>query len=127
MNNTTLPVANGHNITLQQAIEMTKRYRQQIATANNSTLAASPAFAFSETFNRAPFDALLAKPSVAGIRVYYGMDESLKVHAIFVGVNERNEDLITSSAQSSVTEDIIIIETGQRCPDICPPASQLNQ
>jgi hypothetical protein len=79
----------------------------------------------SETFNRNAFDSLLAKEGCAGLRIYYGMDENLKVHAVIVAVNEDNEDILPG--ENTLTENgEDIVEEGQRCPVICPPSSPLN-
>lgn len=121
----TLPGPNAHFITLNNAVEMTGRYRSDkeaiLATAyQNQNILPN-----SETFNRNAFDTLLATEGCAGIRIYYGMDENLKLHAILVAVNEDNEDLLPQQNSLTVT-DPPIVEEGQRCPDLCPPPSELN-
>ncbi len=120
-----LPPANVHFISLNKAIDMTTRYRADkeaiLATAwqNQNILPDS------ETFNRTAFDTLLAKEGCAGLRIYYGMDEDLKLHAIIVAANEENEDILPVLTTVALTgEDIV--EEGQRCPDLCPPPSPLN-
>ncbi|RZK13250.1 MAG: hypothetical protein EOO46_00125 [Flavobacterium sp.] len=80
----------------------------------------------SETFNRAAVDALLAQTGCAGLRIYYGMDETLKVHAILVAVDELNADILPSTQTSLTAVEDVIMEISQRCPDVCPPASPLN-
>ena len=120
-----LPPANAHFISLNQAIDMTTLYRSDkeaiLATAyqNQNILPDS------ETFNRNAFDTLLAKEGCAGLRIYYGMDENLKVHALIVAVNEDNEDILPALASATVIDEDIV-EEGQRCPDLCPPPSPLN-
>ena len=120
-----LPPANAHFISLNQAIDMTTLYRSDkeaiLATAyqNQNILPDS------ETFNRNAFDTLLAKEGCAGLRIYYGMDENLKVHALIVAVYEDNEDILPALASATVIDEDIV-EEGQRCPDLCPPPSPLN-
>ena len=120
-----LPPANAHFISLNQAIDMTTLYKSDkeaiLATAyqNQNILPDS------ETFNRNAFDTLLAKEGCAGLRIYYGMDENLKVHALIVAVNEDNEDILPALASPTVIDEDIV-EEGQRCPDLCPPPSPLN-
>lgn len=80
----------------------------------------------SETFNRYAFDTLLAIDGCAGLRIYYGMDENLKVHAIIVPVDSENEDILPDSESLMLVEPNIV-EEGQRCPDLCPPPSPLNE
>ena len=74
-----------------------------------------------ETFDREAFDALLSQPDCMSIRIYYGMDEKLKVHAIAVGVNSKNEDILPSAEAKA-----IIVENGKRCPTDCPASSSIN-
>ena len=78
-----------------------------------------------ETYDKACFESLLAKADCAGLRIYYGMDENLKIHAIIVAVNENNEDMLPSTLLAA-TDEGDIIESGIRCPELCPPESALN-
>jgi|SRR5665647_195951 len=126
--NTPLP-QNSHFISLEQAIAMTTIYR-----ANRESILA-PAYQgqdilpLSETFNRQAFDQLLGTPGCAGLRIYYGMDENLKLHAVIVAVNALNEDLLPPSGnvpRVSGNGDEVIVEEGQRCPPICPDSSPLT-
>lgn len=121
----TLPTNGSHFITLQQAIDMTSRYRTNRETILATSYQNQNILALSETFNKADIETLLAKTGCAGLRCYYGMDESLKVHAIIVAVNSDGEDMLPSG-QNALTTTGDIVEEGQRCPDICPAASPLN-
>lgn len=121
----TLP-ENDHLISLQKAVEMTTRYRREKETILASQYQEQNILPNSETFNRAGIEKLLAETNCAGIRIYYGMDETLKSHAILVGVNKANEDILPLSSNSLSGTDEPILEEGQRCPDICPPKSPLN-
>lgn len=120
-----LPSANAHFISMDTAIDMTTMYRADkeaiLATAwQNQNILPN-----SETFNRNAFDTLLAIEGCEALRIYYGMDENSKVHAIVVAVNEDNEDILpTQNLYSQQSENIV--EEGQRCPDLCPPSSPLN-
>ena len=108
-----------HQISLVQAIAMTQKYRLGNETILEPVMRNMQILPFSETFNREDFDKLLSQADCEGIRLYYGMDEELKVHIIAVGVNSRNEDLIADQVA-------VLIENGIRCPTVCPPASALN-
>ena len=112
----TIPVPGSHFIPLQQAAEMTTLFRQQ----NESILAPEyrkqNILPHSETFNRDAFEKLLAETGCAGIRIYYGMDEKLKVHAILVGVNDSNEDILTPQSNQPQSTAPVIAEERQRCP-----------
>jgi hypothetical protein len=119
-------------ISLQQAIEMTTLYRLEKENILAVPFKNQNILCKSETFARDVFDSVLAQPGCTGLRVYYGMDPTFKVHAIVVGVNNNNEDILPSALSSksrtlSLTGgDEGIIETGNRCPDDCPPESDLN-
>ncbi|MBI3720216.1 MAG: hypothetical protein HY252_16685 [Sphingobacteriales bacterium] len=121
----TLPSNGSHFISLQQAIDMTSLYRSNRETILTTNYQNQNILALSETFNKADIETLLAKTGSAGLRCYYGMDESLKVHAIIVAVNSDGEDMLPSG-QNALTATGDIVEEGQRCPDICPSASPLN-
>ncbi|MEO6406717.1 MAG: hypothetical protein ABIY51_01910 [Ferruginibacter sp.] len=122
----TIPTSS-HFISLSKAVEMTTAYRADKETILATTYQNQDILANSETFNRAALDTLLAIEGCAGIRLYNGMDENLKVHAILVGVNENNEDILPTSSLIENEEDEYIAEDGQRCPPLCPPASDLNE
>jgi len=121
---TTLPEANSHFISLDDAIGMTAAYRNARETILDTSFRSQNILPYSETFNRNAFDALLAIDACAGIRIYYGMDDNSRVHAVIVGVNEDNEDILPLSS-TIITN--YIVEEGQRCPDLCVPASGLNE
>lgn len=118
-----LPSANAHFISLNDAVAMASVYRADKETILATSFQAQNILPDSETFNRNAFDALLAISGCEGIRIYYGMDSDSKIHAIAVAVNEDNEDILPSSP-TLVTN--YVVEEGQRCPDLCPPASALN-
>ncbi|RYE17735.1 MAG: hypothetical protein EOP51_23350 [Sphingobacteriales bacterium] len=105
---------------------MTTRFRQHREQILDAGMQGRDILPLSETFNRQAIDALLAVPGCAGLRIYPGMDEDKKVHAIMVPVNEANEDMLPVSAASAAGADDPIVEMGQRCPFYCPPASKLN-
>jgi hypothetical protein len=115
-----------HFISLDQAIGMTTLYREEKENILIPELREQNILAICETFDRAAFDALLAQDGCEGIRIYYGMEEGLKVRAIFVGVNEENEDMLPSGEGLESTEGNNIVEAGQVCPVLCPPPSPLN-
>jgi hypothetical protein len=55
------------------------------------------------------------------------MSDDLLIHAIAVGVNSNNEDILPAPGASVASEtDAVIIEESIRCPDKCPPESPLN-
>lgn len=72
----------------------------------------------SETFNRAELDELLAQPGCAGIRIYYGKSDDGLLHAVLIGVDKNDNDLLENGQ---------ILEDSRRCPPVCAtPPSALN-
>ena len=109
---------NNHEISLQQAIDLTTRYR-----------ANQPANApICETFEIAAINHLAAVTGCAYLRIYYGMKEDMNIYAVLVAVNADNEDILPSQTGSSPQDDgdPVILEDGFRCPPDCPPKSPLN-
>ncbi len=112
-----------HFISVEQALKMTAALRKSSELILNPVHKGLNIIPTSETFTREAFDALLSQPDCTSIRIYYGMDEKLKLHAIAVGVNSKNEDILPLSGRG---ETAIIVENGQRCPTNCPPPSSIN-
>lgn len=116
-----------HFITLQEAIEMTTLYRQEHENILKPAYQNQNVLARSEAFDRAAFETLLAKNGCAGLRIYYGMDAQLKVHAIIVPIDVNGNDILPlQNLTSGEEEGDDIAERGLRCPDICPTDSPLN-
>ena len=116
-----------HRISLQQAIDMTTMYRARKGQVLNPAF--SKVLGISETFNRDIFDALLAQPGAAGIRIYYGMDNTMAIHSILVAVDSNNNDILpsttTTTTTTTTTDGGIIGEQSQTCPPFCT-TSPLN-
>lgn len=108
---------------------MTALYRQERPNIVYEPTGATGLIPLSETFAREAFDAVLGESDCVGLRIYYGMKDDLSIHAIVVGVNSDNEDILpsaTASVSSLVGGNPTIIEDGNVCPPICPPPSPLN-
>lgn len=116
-----------HFISLQQASEMTKRYRTHRSQITLPEHQGDDLLAFSETFERSAIDALLIQPGCTGIRIYYGMDQDLKIHAILVASDEQNADILAAGNSAVLAEESVIVEMANRCPPLCPEPSELNQ
>jgi hypothetical protein len=113
-----------HAISLDDAAAMTALYRANRETILATGYRGNNVLAICETYSRDAFDAVLSQTGCAKVRIYYGMDENYRVHAIVVGVNGDDEDMLPSQSTQPVDE---LIEAGNRCPDLCPPASALNE
>lgn len=109
----------GHEITPEKAAEMTARYRKQMPQMMQAGY--SNALPQAETFDKAIFEKLAAQPGCTGIRAYLGLDDENLVRIIFVGVNDKNEDMLPESGGGAV------YEYGQRCPPLCGVTSMLSQ
>lgn len=103
-----------HQITLEQAIQMTTSYRS----------AKPDGMPNAETFTKESVLTLLQQPDCVSFRIYYGRKEDNTIHAILVGVNTVGEDIL--SIMNEEETEGIILEEGQRCPPICGAISLLN-
>jgi hypothetical protein len=115
-----------HFISLQEAIAMTTLYRQERENILESNYQNQNILPIAESFGRSAFDSVLAQSGCAGLRIYYGMAEDLKVHAIIVGMDTSGNDLLPESNQLSEEDEELIIERGNRCPELCDSSSPLN-
>ena len=112
-----------HEISVEKAAEMTRKYREN--RPDN--------FAICESFESDVILDLLSEPGCRYLRIYYGMDENNEVHAILVGANEKNEDILppdSANTDAVTTEGGEggggVLDDGYRCPTYCPPPSKLN-
>ena|SRR5215208_4295243 len=121
-------MANQHFISLEAGKRLIKKYKDHKEKVDKSV--GKKLLPTCESFDRAAFDTILAKPGCTGIRIYLGMDEADLVRLVIVGVNEKDEDILPSTISQGKGGDETtgeeIIENGIRCPEICPPASDLN-
>ena len=127
-----------HFIPLEAAAAMTRRYRDMRNKILKEEFKGQHINAICETFDRKAFDVILAQRGCVGLRMYFGMNESNMIHTIVVGVNEKNEDMITpipfsaNATLAAMSSETLtdptdpILEQAQRCPPDCPPDSPLN-
>lgn len=113
-----------HFIPLDTAKKMTLLYRIEKENILIPEQRGKDILPICETFEVAPFLSVLSQPGCVRIRIYYSMDPDKKIHAIVVGVNDKDEDMLPVSVIETI--DSNIIEEGIRCPTMCPPASPLN-
>ena len=105
-------------IPLSQAVEMTTRFRTNKDNVVALSFSGQDILANSDTFDVQSIKELLNKPNCTAVRLYYGMDETLKIKPILVAVNGSDEDIIEGD-QTAIDDTI-------RCPPICPLSSPLN-
>lgn len=115
-----------HQISLEQAIELTTRYRNEKEQILKPEYAGKNILALSETYDKSAFEQLTGQPGCVKIRAYFGMDENKNIKLLFVGANDKNEDMLPLNAQAIAGGGASIQDIGQRCPPICPPSSPLN-
>ncbi len=116
-----------HFIALETAVEMTTRYRAQMTNILATGVRDQNILPICETFNREAFDKVLKNDNCVGVRLYYSMDENLRIHMIVLGVDEENKDILPADVDNiEMVTNRLIIEKGLRCPMDCPPASPLN-
>ena len=108
-----------HFIPLQEAIDITKKFRDERENILDPTYQNKDILMLSETFDRNDLDTLLSQSDCVAFRIYLSMDNNLLVKTIMVGVNSNNEDILTTGAE-------LIMEHGDRCPPFPVPQSPLN-
>ena len=108
-----------HFIPLDQAKQMIALYKEQKETILQQEFQGQNILPISETFEVTDFAKLIAEAGCVKLRIYYGMSTDLNVHAIIVGVNAQNEEIIPTSVINE--GETGILEDGFRCPPFCPP------
>ncbi|RYZ20390.1 MAG: hypothetical protein EOO10_23295 [Chitinophagaceae bacterium] len=115
-----------HSISLSEAIDMTTRYRNNRETVLQTGYRNIALLPICETFDKAAFESLLSAPGCAFVRIYYGMDADLKMHAIIVAADAEGQDLLPTQGLTEDDDDFEILDRANRCPELCPPESALN-
>ncbi len=108
-------------IDLPTAIQLTSNYRK-----NKDKLVTpefSDAMCLSETFDASAIRAVLDQSGCVSFRAYYGMKINKEVCVVFVGVNDKNEDIVFLNNESPNT----LVEFSSRCPPFCPEESVLTK
>jgi hypothetical protein len=113
-------------ISLPTAEAMTGKYRSNRNAIVKTEYGSDDLLPICETFTKDDFDVILSTSGCASVRIYYGMSEDLKVHAIIVPVDADGADILPGSSLTEA-DDEGILENGNRCPDLCPPPSPLNE
>jgi hypothetical protein len=112
-----------HLIPLSQAIQMTTLFRQQRDMILKPVYAGKNMLPIAETFDRSAIESLLNLPDCRSIRIYHSMDQNLQLHAIIVGVDSADKDILPTT--DSTATDVPIAENSRLCPPYCT-TSPLN-
>ncbi len=99
-----LPEKRDHKISLAEATDLVKRHKKD-----------NPKIDHGGSFHREAFEAILAQPRCAGIRVYRGKAETGTHHFVMVGVNADGVDMSEGE----------IMERCYPCPPFCDETSSL--
>jgi hypothetical protein len=117
-----------HEISLDKAILMTTEYRKFKDQILSEAYKGKNILPICETFDRSAIDRILAQDRCKSFRIYYSMDERQQVHAILVGVDAEDRDILPKeeARMEGAGDEGQIAEDARRCPDECPPPSRLN-
>ncbi|HMC84161.1 MAG TPA: hypothetical protein VKI61_01490 [Chitinophagaceae bacterium] len=113
-------------ISLDQAIALTKNYRDAKEAILIPELRNKGILPICETFDADAFETLFNQNGCVSIRVYLGMDDKQLIRIIAVGANAAGEDMLPNAGMVAMDAGASIVEDGMRCPDICPPPSPIN-
>ena len=121
-----LPPKQPQQISLERAVELTQRYRK-----------AAPASEHGGFFWAEGLLALLAQPSVVGMRYYHGLDADGSYQIVLVGVDGEGRDIVrlarprgaktTKSAAtlSAISGQAVLLDMHWPCPPYCNSTSPL--
>src|SRR5688500_12953207 len=93
-----------HFIELAVAEQMTALYRTTRETILDIKFRKQDLLPLSETFDAAAFRTVMDQPGCVKLRIYYGMSTDLKKHAIIVGVDGNDKDILPK-ADSVLAEE----------------------
>ena len=97
-----------HDISLQDAADLTKNYRNQFSTEEN--------YINGEYFGKSALQSLLNQTNCVGARMYYGLKADQTQCLVIVGVDDSGNDLVNG----------IILDLGVPCPSSCSTSNDLN-
>lgn len=103
----TLTGSENHAISLTDAIDLTRNYRN----------GAIPGSTLAEAFGKNAIQDLLNQADCVGLKVYFGRRTDGVQVLVMVGVSSTGMDLVNGS----------LVETGWPCPPICDSTSPLAQ
>lgn len=103
-----------HDLPVNEALEMYNRLLANREKVLEPTERGKGLIFISETFNKDAINTVLSQPKAAAFRTYLGMDVEKRLVVMFVGVNDKGEDIINSGG--TIIDNPFIAETGQRFP-----------
>ena len=112
-----------HFITRGKADEMIRLFKEMKDKIIDPLYLGQEMLANCESFDRAAIVALMAQTNCSNLRIHYGMDADLKVHAIMVAVDDNGDEIIPNDPDASNEQ---IVENGIRCPTVCPTGTSLG-
>jgi len=118
-----------HRISLAQAKKMIQLFRNSRDKILQPEYATPEIIPNSEMFSKEAIEQVLNQKGCTGLRIYFGMSDDLKLHSILLGVNEKGENILKTTAattEETLDEEAIILEESLRCPPICPPPSDVD-
>jgi hypothetical protein len=129
-----------HIMPIGQAIQYTASFRASIDSFNKNAphFADSMSFGHAEAFPKDVFYELLRQSNdkqgpAAGIRIYYGRDNTGMIRLILVPYDSSGSDMINhimdingkpvsgAHVEALSVDGGQVMEDGQRCPPVCPP------
>lgn len=114
-----------HSISQNEAVTMTSRFRANRESILTTEFRGRDVLPISETFDRGAVLDLLNTANCESLRIYFGMDNENRLHAILVAADNLDADILPDTDPSQPTD--ALIENGMRCPTSCPPRSVLNE
>jgi hypothetical protein len=95
-----------HTITLQEASDLTARFRLSVGALGLK----------GGYFSKSAIQAVLNQPDAVGIRFYYGISLTFSPVLVMVGVKANGDDLING----------IVLDKALMCPPACSVSNSLN-
>lgn len=95
-----------HGISLTEAAQMTKNFRNTITTGQT----------IAHCFGQDAVQNIIDQTGCVGIRIYYGLDNNGAQQLILVGVDTNGNDLYNG----------LLAERAIKCPQSCSSANPLN-
>lgn len=110
-------------IGLPEATIMTGAFKTNREVILGTTYQNLDLLPFNETFDKDQVISMLNNSGCVSMRIYYGMDDGKKVHALLVGVDSENKDILPENDDPG---NFILERSNRVPPSPTPPSSPLN-